>query len=72
MRYVSILIATSGLMVLTVACDGDIPERDVPRTLPPAHVGAAGVLREGITPARPAVPQGIGPIYETGAALKTG
>jgi hypothetical protein len=71
MRYVSIVIAATFLAILAVACDGDVPGRDVPRTVPPAHVGAAGVVPENMKPAPLIVPKGEGPIYETGIALKT-
>ena len=73
MRHLPILLSLSVLTTLMVACDGDVPGRDVPRTLPPTSVdsvGAAGMLPMPAKPAKP-VPQGRGPVYEADAGLKT-
>lgn len=69
MRYLSIVFSALVLTILAVACDsgGDIPGRDIPRTVPPAHVGSpvfpnrAPLTRPSKRPVR-----GVGPILEAG------
>ncbi|MDZ4868130.1 MAG: hypothetical protein SGI91_12485 [Alphaproteobacteria bacterium] len=71
MRYQSFVFPAILVSMFAVACDNGGEDPGIPRTVPPTMkstvttIDAPAITAPNVTPAKPSVVQGTGPIYET-------